>query len=147
MSLESSRAFDFRRGQNMPYKFVSLILVAVLVHSSVAAQSMRQSPAQPEKIQQILRKAQDNDKAVKVTLARNIGGRTKLEGKVSEISGSGFTLIEQKTGKITTLTYADVLQVKQSGMSKGARIGIGVGIVVGALILVAILVTKPWRSE
>ena len=58
----------------MFYKAISLVLVAVLVHGSIAAQDQSQSPQQTvDKMQQILHKAQEKGKAVKVTLNRKIG--------------------------------------------------------------------------
>ncbi len=49
----------------------------------------------------------------------------------------GFTLSDQKTGKTMNLAYADVQQISQKGMSKGAKIAIGV---VAGVVVVAIIV-------
>ena len=73
--------------------------------------------------------------------------RATVQGKVTEISQTTFTVTERQSGKPMTFACADALQVKQSGMSKGAKIGIGIGIAVAALIVVLVLVTKPWQSE
>ena len=77
----------------MIFKMISIVLVAALLHDSIAAQTQPQSPTQTvTKMQQVLRKAQEKGKAVKVTLNRKIDNRNKLTGKVSEISDTGFTL-------------------------------------------------------
>ena len=103
----------------MFYKAVSVALVAVLLHGSVAAQDQTQSPPQTiAKMQQVLHKAQEKGKAVKVTLNKKIDKQRKFGGKVGEISDTGFTLIDHETGKHTKLAYEDVQQIKQKGVSK-----------------------------
>ena len=119
-------------------RVISLVLVAVLLHGSIAAQTPPQSPPQTvARMQQVVHKAQEKDKAVKVTLKEKSDNQRKFSGKVSEISDSGFTLTDQKTGKTMKMGYADVQQVSQKGMSKAAKIAIGVvaGVVVVAVIL------------
>jgi len=119
-------------------RVVSLAFIVVLLHTSIAAQALPQSTAQTlAKMQEVLHKAQDRDKAVKVTLREKIDNQRKFNGRVSEISDTSFTLNDQKTGKTMKFSYADVQQISQKGMSKGAKIAIGVvaGIVVGAIIV------------
>jgi histidinol dehydrogenase len=119
----------------MTSKMISIILVTALLHVSMAAQNQPQPPAQTAaKMQQVLHKAQDKGKAVKVTLNRKIDNRNKLTGTVSEISDTGFTFNDQKTGRGMQVAYADVREVKQKGMSKTAKILIVSGIVVGAVV-------------
>lgn len=75
----------------MLYRAISLALVVVLLHGSVAAQVQPQSPPQTvAQMQQALHKGQTKDKAVKVTLKRKIDNQRKFSGKVSEISNTGF---------------------------------------------------------
>ena len=132
----------------MFYKAVSVALVAVLLHGSIAAQDQAQSLLQTvAKMQQVLHKAQEKDKAVKVTLNKKIDKHKKLSGKVSDISDTGFVVTDQKTGKIQKLAYEDVQQVNQAEMSRGAKIGIGIAVGIAVLAVVAVVATKPWRSE
>jgi hypothetical protein len=122
----------------MFYRAISLVLVAVLVHGSIAAQDQPQSPPQTvAKMQQGLHKAQEKDKAVKVTLKKKIDNQKKFSGKVSDISDTGFVVTDQKTGTTKTLAFEDVQQVNQKGMSKGTKIALGVagGVVVAVAIL------------
>jgi Flp pilus assembly protein TadB len=122
----------------MFYRAISLVLVAVLVHGSTAAQDQPQSPPQTvAKMQQVLHKAQEKDKAVKVTLKKKIDNQKKFSGKVSDISDTGFVVTDQKTGTTKTLAFEDVQQVNQKGMSKGTKIALGVagGVVVAVAIL------------
>jgi hypothetical protein len=125
----------------MFYRAISLVLVAVLVHGSIAAQDQPQSPQQTvAKMQQVLRKAQEKDKTVKVTLKKKIDNQEKFSGKVSDISDTGFVVTDQKTGKIQKLAYEDVRQVNQKGMSKGSKIAIGIAVGAAASITVGLLV-------
>lgn len=122
----------------MVSKVIPVMLVTVLLHGSLVAQAQPQSPAQsPAEKQQVLRRAEQKGKDVKVTLERKIDNQRKFTGKVSQISDSGFTLTNQKTGKTTKLAYEDVQQVQQKGLSKGWKIALGVtaGVVLGAILV------------
>ncbi len=121
----------------MFYRAISLVLVAVLVQGSIAAQDQPQSSTQTvAKMQQVLHKAQEKDKAVKVILNKKIDNRKKFSGKVSDVSDTGFVVTDQKTGTTKTLAYTDVREVHQKGMSKGWKIALGViaGVIIAAVI-------------
>jgi Skp family chaperone for outer membrane proteins len=121
-------------------KVISVLVLAALLHSSIAAQAAS-SPAQSvANMQQVLRKAQDKAKAVTVTLNRKADKKAKLTGKVSDVSNTSFTITDRHTGNRMTLAYEDVQQVKQKGMSRGAKVAIGIGIGVGAFIAVGVIV-------
>ena len=118
-------------------KIIPVILVVALLNGNIAAQDLSQSPPQAvSKMQQVLRKAQEKDKAIKVTLNKKIENRKKFSGKVGDISDTGFTLTDQKTGKPMKLAYEDIQQVKQKGLSKGAGIAIAVAMFVGVGLIV-----------
>ena len=117
-------------------KSISVLVISAVLHSSLAAQTLSSPTQDVPTMQQVLRVAQERDKAVTVTLSRKVDNKAKLTGKVSDISDTTFTLISQRTGNPMTLAYEDVRQVKQKGMSKGAKIAVGVGI--GAAIFVAL---------
>lgn len=119
----------------MPYKIISLALVAVLLHGSIVAQAQPQPPAHAvAQMQRVLRKAQEKNKGVKVILRKMIDNQTTFSGNVSDISDTGFVLTNQRTQTTKTFAYEDVQQVKQKGMSKGAKILIVSLVVVGGLI-------------
>ena len=63
---------------------ISLVIVVVLVHGSIAAQDQPQFP--PQTVAKMLHKAQEKDKAVKVILTKKIDKQRKFSGKVSDIS-------------------------------------------------------------
>ncbi len=121
----------------MVSKMISVILVAALLHGNIAAQDQPQSPPQTvAKMQQVLHKAQEKDKVVKVILNKKIDKQKKFSGKVSGISDTGFVVIDQKTGKAMTLAYEDVKEVHQKGMPKGAKAAIAIGGIVGVFLIV-----------
>jgi len=62
--------------------------------------------------------------------------KTKLEGYVSAADGEGFTVINPKTGMVTEVAYPQVKSVKGNNLSTGAKVAIGVGIAIVALILI-----------
>jgi hypothetical protein len=70
---------------------------------------------------------------VKVKLRDNI----KLEGYIREAGAEHFTLIENKTGTLTSVEYSQVKQVKGNNLSKGSKIAIGIGAAVGVALLIA----------
>jgi hypothetical protein len=90
-------------------------------------------------MQQVLRKAQEKDKAVKVILNKKIDNQKKIIGKVSDISDTGFVLTDQKTGTTKQLAYEDVRQVNQKGMSKGSKVAMGIAVGAAALITVGLV--------
>ena len=116
-------------------KMVCVVLVAVLLKGSITAQDQSRPGQQTApKMQQVVRKAREKDKVVKITLNKKVEDQLNFSGKVSEISDTGFTVNDQKTGKTMQVDYTDVQEIKQKGMSKTAKILIVSGIVVGAVV-------------
>jgi hypothetical protein len=92
----------------MPYKIISLALVAVLLHGSIVAQAQPQPPAHTvAQMQRVLRKAQEKNKAVKVILRKMIDNQTTFSGNLSDISDTGFVLTNQRTQTTKTFAYED----------------------------------------
>ena len=65
--------------------------------------------------------------------------KTKLKGHISAISYEYFVVKHDKTGSPTTVTYSQVEKVKGFNLSSGAKIAIGVGIVVGVIFIIALI--------
>jgi RimP C-terminal SH3 domain len=126
----------------MLYKAMSLALVAALLHGSLAAQDQKLQPPRQTvaQMQQLLRQAQEKDKAVKVTLNNKIDNQKKFSGTVTDISDTGFTLSDQKTGKTMKFAYSEVKEVNRKGMTRGDKIATGVAIA-GTFVLVMFLLT------
>jgi hypothetical protein len=62
--------------------------------------------------------------------------KTRLEGYVSAADGEGFTVTNPKTGMATEVAYPQVKSVKGNNLSTGAKVAIGVGIAIVALLLI-----------
>src|SRR5215470_12169422 len=122
----------------MIFKTIAAVLVCVLLHTSVAAEEQPSQTQTVDKMQQVLHKAQDKDKAVKITLRKKMDNQRKFMGKVKEITDAGFSIVEQKTGRTMSFAYQDVQQVGQAGVSKGTIIAV-VALVAGGLIILGIL--------
>lgn len=68
--------------------------------------------------------------------------RTKLKGYVGEAGAEQFTVVDAKTGAATAVPYPQVQQVKGNNLSQGAKIAIGVGV-----ILIPILIAVYFASQ
>jgi ABC-type antimicrobial peptide transport system permease subunit len=114
-------------------KAVATVLMCVLVHSNLIAETQPQAQT-VTKVQQVLHKAQEKNKAVKVSLLKKKDGQHKFTGRVDTISDTDFAIRDQKSGQTTSIRYDEVQQVSQAGMSTGAIIAI-VALVAGGIIL------------
>lgn len=121
-------------GIRVLYKMMAVALIPMLLQASLLSQTGPQALQTADLMQEIARKAYGKDKSVKVTLLKKIDNQRRLRGKVRDISGTGFTLTDEKTGKTMQVAYADVQEIKQDGMSKTAKILIVSGIVVGVVV-------------
>jgi hypothetical protein len=117
-------------------RLVSFGLVAILLHTTYAVPvwglghaGQEQSPVERVKSQVAKRGL-----GKKVTVQLKNG--SKLKGYISKIESDSFEVTNPKTAQATSIAYADVTQVQgQGGLSLIAKVGIGFGIVVGALAL------------
>ena len=83
-------------------KMIFITLVVALLYGSLAAQDQSQSPPLTVgKMQQVLHEAQEEHKAVNVTLTKRVENRKRVGGKVGNISDTCFVVNDQKTGTAT----------------------------------------------
>ena len=68
--------------------------------------------------------------------------KTKLKGYVSEAGEDRFVIVDEKTGASSTVTYAQVKQVKGNNLSTAAEIAIGVGVILLPIAIVVLLVSQ-----
>ena len=68
--------------------------------------------------------------------------KTKLKGYVSEAGKDSFVIVDEKTGATSTVTYAQVKQVKGNNLSTAAEIALGIGVILLPIIIVVALVSK-----
>lgn len=116
-------------------KHFVLLLVGVLVLNSVAVPqtTQTQEASQSAKVKaEVQRRGTGEKSRVRVRL------RTKMEvkGYISKIEDSSFDVTDKITGQATRISYADAERVQGTGLSKGAKIGIIVGIGVAIVVVV-----------
>ena len=61
---------------------------------------------------------------------------TKLQGYISEAQAETFTVTDAKTGGNVVVKYGQVKQVKGDGLSRGAKIALGLGIAIVAFTVI-----------
>jgi len=121
-------------------KVLSLVLVGFLLNvtgvSSAHAGSKEEKEASfAEKVKEGISKLGTGAEA---RIEVKLRDKTKLKGYVSEAGEDSFVIVDEKTGATSTVTYPQVKQVKGNNLSKGAKIAIGVGVVLLPIIIALI---------
>lgn len=127
-------------------KIVAVLLAAVLIfHTSAfplpadSASAQTKQARQSAKAKAEVQKRGVGEKSrVRVTLRDG----SELKGYISNIGDDSFSLTEPRSGKVVTMSYAEVKSVKGPGLSKPAEVVIGVGLV-AAVVLVIFLAIYP----
>lgn len=68
--------------------------------------------------------------------------KTKLKGYIGEAGAEQFTVVDAKTGAATVVAYPQVKQVTGNNLSKGAKIAIGIGVILIPIIVALYFVSK-----
>ena len=116
-------------------KHLTLLLVVVLAFNSVAVTQATQTgeASQATKIKTGVQRRGIGEKSrVKVKL-RN---KAEVKGYISRIEDASFDVTDKSTGQATNIPYADVERIQGAGLSKGAKIGIIVGVAVVIVVVV-----------
>jgi hypothetical protein len=139
-SIQNSGLF-LLKGEAMFKKPLSLILVILLIMApggrlAYGKQNQEKQPNQAQKVQEDVRRIGTGEKAhIEVRLKdKNI-----LRGYVREAGESSFVVVDSKTGTASTVQYQDVEKIKGKGLSTGAKVALGVGIAVGALVILVLV--------
>ena len=115
--------------------FIGLLTFAANLQT-ISAQSNADDSIERNKVAKIKNDIQQREaKGMRIIVKLKDG--TKLEGYITQIIEDSFDITNYKTQQTTTVPYRDVAQVKKHGMSKAAKVAIGVG--VGAAIVVLAL--------
>ena len=120
-------------------RLVALGMAALLLHAADVTPSptlarTSQSEQKAAKVKADVARRGTGEKARVVV--RLLDG-SKLKGHVSQAGNDSFTLTDSGSGQARTLSYSEVAQVKKpGGLPLGAKIGIGMGALVGVLALV-----------
>jgi len=72
---------------------------------------------------------------------------TKLKGYINQVDEDSFSLTNSERGQITSIAYRDVAKVEKSGLSKGTKIGLTVGIVGGIAAVVLAVFFRRYCNE
>ena len=117
-------------------KHFTLLLVAVVVFNSVAVTQVTQAQeaSQTAKVKTEVQKRGISEKSRVTVRLRN---KAEVKGYISRIEDASFEVTDKRAGRTTTIPYADVERVQGSGLSKGAKIGIIVGV---AVVIVAVVI-------
>jgi len=120
----------------MSKRFLSCSLLLLLLHAAhpatpALAARATQGGTAVEKLKADVAKRAARKSRVTVKLQDG----AKLKGRIGEAGADSFTVTDTRTGQSRTLAYSEVSQVKGQGLSKKAKIGIGLGIAAGALAI------------
>jgi len=110
-----------------------LIVLLVLTASlqSISAQSNSDNAAEKVKTDVFRRGTGEKSKVVV-----KMKDGTKMKGYISQTGEDSFDLTDSKTKQTTAVAYRDVAQVKKQGLSKGAKIALGIGIAAAVTVVV-----------
>lgn len=125
-------------------KILSVVLVGFLL--SVAGARVAYAGTREEKQTRFAEKLKEGiaklgtgeDARIEVKL-RN---KTKLKGYVSEAGSDSFVIVNKKTNATSTVTYAQVAQVKGNNLSRPVEIALGVGVILIPIAVVLYFVSQ-----
>jgi hypothetical protein len=121
-------------------KYLSLVFVALLICQLnlqiICGQTISENPAERNRIEQlktdIYRFGVGKDAKVAVKLRDG----AKIKGYITRTIDDSFDLTDLKTKQSSTIPYRDVTEIKKTGMSKGKKILIGIGIAAAITVVV-----------
>lgn len=112
---------------------IYLLILLLCSSSSMFAQNQIATPEkQAKKLQagqeakaraDVQRRAVGNQSTVKIVLR----DKTEVKGHISQIDADSFQVTDKKSGRARTIAFADVEMVRGPGLSRAAKIAIGVG--------------------
>ena len=136
----------------MSQKILSSMLIALLFNMFMLVMPVRagaqvvEQTRNVERVKENVRKLGSGEAA---RLELKLWDGRKLKGYLREAGEDDFTVVDAKTGAATTLTYAQVRQVKGSNRSDAAQVGLTLAkgaAIVGAIAIgftLLMLVTIP----
>ena len=134
-------------------KIISFSLAVVMVLHGLAYsqdlvpgvdQSLASNPQLAEKARMEIQKRGVGEKSrVRIRLR----DRTEVKGYISQIEETSFQVTDNKTGRVSTITYDSVDRVKGGGLSKGSKIAIGVGVGAAVALTAFALVVASWHGN
>ena len=119
----------------LSFALIVLLLNAVGVGSVYADTKEEKEARFTERVRENISKlGTGTDARVEVKL-RN---KTKLKGYISQINENSFVVVEENTKISTEVPYSQAKQVKGNNLSNGAKLAIGIGLLVGFTVILII---------
>ena len=111
---------------------LSLVLAALVLNLACAAASAASTKAEQEArfAAQVRADIARLGTGPTARIEVKLRDKTKLRGYVGEVRDDHFVVVNEQTGVPTTVIYPQVKQVKGNNLSTGAKIAIGVAIVI-----------------
>ena len=129
-------------------KNICLFMAILLVSQSCAfgsqgTRAMEAPRAQAQQTPQVAKVRKEVEKrgaGEKSRVKIKLTSGTEVKGYISKIEEASFTVTDKKSGQAKTISFAEVRKVQGPGLSKGAKIGIAVGVTAGVVAAAAIVV-------
>ena len=123
----------------MFHKFVSLVLMSALLSLTLVMPAMAQQQGQTvARMKQTVQKAMEKDKEITVVLKHQTNGKTRLKGKVKQLTDDGLTLTDVNTGEQTQLVFDEIKEIRGKPSHVGLIVALAVVAGVAIVLLVAI---------
>jgi hypothetical protein len=118
-------------------KHLALLLAATLLclASLPVRVDARQEGAEATRAAKVKADVSKRGRGEKARVTVELRDHRKVRGYISSAGENDFAVTDPKTGQATTLAYGEVSRVSGTGMSKGAKIGLIVGIGAGVAAL------------
>jgi sRNA-binding regulator protein Hfq len=122
----------------MMKKFLSIGLTGLLIFFADSAFVSAQTNAANNKthVEKIKKSILKRGTGEKQRISVKMLNGTKMKGYINQAGEDSFTLTDSNTSQSTVLAYRDIAKVGSSGLSKGAKIALGVGIASAATLIV-----------
>ena len=118
---------------------VGALMTTLLGFRSVDAKAVGENQASEKARASIARLGVGKDARVEIKLR----DKTRLKGYVSEAEGDSFTVTDSATGRSTTVSYADVAQVRKQGNGMSTMTKVLIGAAIAAGVIVGWQIVKP----
>ncbi len=121
-------------------KCLSLVFIGLLTFAVnlkfISAQSDTNNSIEVNKVEKIKTTVNRRGTGEKSKVVVKMKNGTKLKGYISQTGEDSFDLTDSKTKQTTAVAYRNVAQVKKQGLSKGAKIALGIGIAAAVTVVV-----------
>lgn len=122
-------------------KSLSLALVGLMLYG-INFQTILAQPGTDNALEKIKTDVSRRGTGEKSKVVVRMKNGTRLKGYISQSDDDSFDLTDSKTKQITTVPYGDVMAIKKSGLSTGAKVAIGVGIAAAVVVVVLVVAVR-----